>query len=83
MPGDEISMEVYAKYLDPNPENWEGLYEAFLTQYTSSTPPAGAITDGGLPGSIGNGVFPYANLLIPGTVDEVTPKGISNLAGVR
>ena len=35
MPGDEINMEVWAKYLDPDPDNWQGAFESFLEQYAS------------------------------------------------
>jgi RHS repeat-associated protein len=74
MPGDQISMEVYAKYLDPQPANWQGANQNFLIQYTSATPPAGSVIDGGLSGSIGGAIFPYASLLNRPDVDETAPK---------
>jgi RHS repeat-associated protein len=74
MPGDQISMQVYAKYLDPQQGNWSGDFKDFLLQYTSSTPPAGSVIDRGLSGSIGGGIFPYASLLNRADVDETAPK---------
>jgi RHS repeat-associated protein len=78
MPGDEISMEVYAKYLDPEPENWTGSYESFLDAYASSAPPEGSIIDGGVSGSIGNGLFPFPAFIMPGLKSEAAPKAYLN-----
>jgi hypothetical protein len=78
MPGDEISMEVYAKYLDPEPENWTGSYESFLDAYASATPPEGSIIDGGVSGSIGNGLFPFPAFIMPGLKSEAAPKAYLN-----
>jgi RHS repeat-associated protein len=80
MPGDEISMEVYAKYLDldPDSENWTSTYRTFLEAYASGTPPAGSVIDGGLPGSIGNGIFPFPAFIMPGPKSETAPKAYLN-----
>jgi RHS repeat-associated protein len=73
MPGDQINMEVYAKYLDPDPANWQGAFEGFLSAYTSS-PAAGAMVDQGVAGSIGNAAFPYASVLGRAGANDNAPK---------
>lgn len=80
MPGDEISMEVYAKYLelDPDPANWTSTYRNFLEAYASGTPPAGSVIDGGLPGSVGNAIFPFPSFIMPGSKSETAPKAYLN-----
>jgi RHS repeat-associated protein len=79
MPGDEINMEVWAKYLDNQSSNWSGTsYESFLQAYTSASPPAGVIIDGGLQGSLGGGTFPFLNFIIPGPREDQAPKAYLN-----
>lgn len=73
MPGDRLNMEVYAKYLDPDPANWQGAFQGFLTSYSSSGA-AGGLIDQGLAGSIGSTAFPFANVLGRAGADDNAPK---------
>jgi RHS repeat-associated protein len=62
MPGDKISMEVYAKYLDPNTNNWNTALTNFMGAITGGTAPAGTFVDGGSAGSIGGGTYPISGI---------------------
>jgi RHS repeat-associated protein len=62
MPGDTISMEVYAKYLDPNSNNWNTALTNFIGSITGGTAPAGTFVDGGSAGSIGGGTYPISGI---------------------
>jgi RHS repeat-associated protein len=66
-------MEVYTKYLDPDPANWQGAFAGFLGAYTSS-PAAGNLVDHGVAGSIGSSAFPYASLLQRTNANGQVPK---------
>jgi hypothetical protein len=44
MPGDKISMEVYAKYLDPDNNNWNTALTNFIGSITGGTAPAGTLS---------------------------------------
>ncbi len=44
MPGDVISAEVYAKYVDPNSTNWNGALTTLMSNIASSA--AGVVVDG-------------------------------------
>jgi hypothetical protein len=62
MPGDKISMEVYAKYLDPDNNNWNTALTNFIGSITGGTAPAGTFVDGGSAGSIGGGTYPISGI---------------------
>jgi hypothetical protein len=62
MPGDKISMEVYAKYLDPDNNNWNTALTNFISSITGGTAPSGTFVDGGSPGSIGGGTYPITGI---------------------
>jgi RHS repeat-associated protein len=62
MPGDKISMEVYAKYLDPNSSNWTTAQSNFVASIVGGTAPAGTFVDGGAAGSIGGGTYPISGI---------------------
>ncbi|MGE0773082.1 MAG: DUF6443 domain-containing protein [Cyclobacteriaceae bacterium] len=59
MPGDQVSMEVYAKYLDPEQSNWTGALASFMAAVAGGTAPPGTVIDGGVPGSIGSETYPF------------------------
>jgi RHS repeat-associated protein len=63
MPGDTVRMEVFAKYLDPDADNWSSVLANFVQTLAAGTAPTGTVVDGGAPGSIGGRTFPWANLL--------------------
>ncbi len=78
MPGDVITMEVYAKYLDTNTNNWTAALTNLMTAIAAGTAPAGTFVDGGAAGSIGGTTFPFAGVL-PRTGDTgVGPKAYLN-----
>lgn len=62
MPGDVVSMEVYAKYLDLTSSNWTAALNNFITAMNGGTAPAGTIVDGGAAGSIGGGTYPISGI---------------------
>jgi len=68
MPGDIITTEVYAKYLDTNTNNWNAALANLINAIAAGTAPAGTSIDGGATGSIGGGAFPFAGVL-PRTVE--------------
>ena len=45
MPGDVVSAEVYAKYLDPDDDNWTSALNIFITQFPSAGT-SGIVIDG-------------------------------------
>ena len=78
MPGDTITMEVYAKYLDPDSENWSAALTNLVGAIVNGTAPTGTFMDGGAPGSIGGTPFPHEGIL-PRTGDTGTgPKAYLN-----
>jgi RHS repeat-associated protein len=62
MPGDKISMEVYAKYLDPDNNNWNAALTNFIGSITGGTAPSGTFVDGGSAGSIGGARYPISGI---------------------
>ena len=46
-PGDSIHMEVFAKYLDFNSNNWSGAISALVGGILSGTTPGNTVIDGG------------------------------------
>lgn len=78
MPGDTIKMEVYAKYLDPNSQNWSPALMSFMTAIAGGTAPSGTVVDGGSPGSTGGQGFPYADWFDRSSEDNTSPKAYLN-----
>ncbi|MBL0745584.1 DUF6443 domain-containing protein [Chryseolinea lacunae] len=62
MPGDQISMEVYAKYVDTNSGNRTAALNTLLTQIAAGTAPVGTVVDGG-GYATSTSSFPFAGLL--------------------
>ncbi|MBS1543400.1 MAG: hypothetical protein JST14_07180 [Bacteroidetes bacterium] len=60
MPGDVVTAEVYAKYVDPNSANWTPALTTLMGQITSGT--AGVVIDGANYSS-STSSFPFAGLL--------------------
>ncbi|HEY9008866.1 MAG TPA: hypothetical protein VIM75_22175, partial [Ohtaekwangia sp.] len=63
MPGDVIRAEVYAKYINPDKQQWSQTLRDFLTAINSVPVQSSAIADGGAAGSIGGSSFPFTGLL--------------------
>ena len=63
MPGDTIRMEVWAKYVDTNSNNWNAALANLMTAIAQGTAPGGTLIDGGAAGSIGTGTFPFIGVL--------------------
>ena len=68
MPGDVIEMEVWAKYLDNNSNEWSDALRTLMTQIAQGTAPTGTLVDGGAAGSIGGTTFPFIGT-VPRTGD--------------
>jgi RHS repeat-associated protein len=62
MPGDVVTMEVFAKYLDTNSSNWTMTLSNFIASITNGTAPAGTFVDGGGAGSLGGGTYPVTTI---------------------
>ena len=78
MPGDTITMEVWAKYLDTNTNNWSAALTNLVGAIANGTAPTGTFIDGGAAGSIGGTTFPFTGVL-PRTGDSGTgPKAYLN-----
>jgi RHS repeat-associated protein len=79
MPGDKIDVEVFAKYLDPNPNNLNQALKDFITSIaTGGGAPGGTIIDGGFAGSLGNNVFPFAGFFTHSSESSTSPKAYLN-----
>jgi RHS repeat-associated protein len=79
MPGDKIDIEVFAKYLDPNPNNLNQALKDFITSIaTGGSAPGGTIIDGGFAGSLGNNTFPFAGFFTHGSESNTSPKAYLN-----
>jgi RHS repeat-associated protein len=77
MPGDVISAEVYAKYVDTNSSNWTAALNTLLTQIAAGTAPAGTVVDGtGYSSSTTS--FPFAGLNGTAGSSGVGPKAYLN-----
>jgi RHS repeat-associated protein len=62
MPGDQVNMQVYAKYVDTNTANWTTALNTFLAMINGASPTPGSIVDGGTAGSIGGGTYPISTI---------------------
>jgi RHS repeat-associated protein len=79
MPGDKIDVEVFAKYLDPNPNNLTQALKDFIASIaTGGGAPGGTIIDGGFAGSLGNNVFPFAGFFTHSSESSTSPKAYLN-----
>jgi RHS repeat-associated protein len=77
MTGDMINIEVYAKYLDTNQNNWSAALQTLMTSIAQGTAAPGTIIDGGAAGSIGSSVLPIVPLNHD-TESGVGPKAYLN-----
>jgi hypothetical protein len=78
MPGDVITTEVFAKYLDTNTSNWNAVLTNLMAAITQGTAPAGTFVDGGAAGSIGSGTFPFIGTLVRTGDGGTGPKAYLN-----
>ncbi len=74
MPGDTITMEVWAKYVDPVTSNWTGALDALMSQVTAGQ--VGAVFDGA--GYSTNGAVPVPFALVNTTGSTGGPKAYLN-----
>jgi RHS repeat-associated protein len=72
MPGDKITAEVYAKYVDTNPNNVQAWLNTLLTQIAAGTAPAGTVVDGGSY-STSTSSFPFPVQATQLTANSVEP----------
>ena len=66
LPGDVVSAEVFAKYLDPDKNNWNPALAELMTSVAGGA--AGVVVDGT---GTGGGEFPFAGLLAKGGTNGV------------
>jgi len=79
MPGDKVDVEVFAKYLDPNSDNWSTTLANFMASIAAGGgAPAGTIIDGNFPGSLGNNAFPFPGQLVRDGDNGTGPKAYLN-----
>lgn len=79
MPGDVITAEVYAKYIDNTPSNRTAALNALLSQIAAGTAPAGVVIDGGsLGSSTANFPFPIQAGTNTSGSSETGPKAYLN-----
>ncbi len=79
MPGDKVDVEVFAKYLDPNSNNWSAALANFMTSIAAGGgAPVGTIIDGNFPGSLGNNAFPFPGQLVRSGDNGTGPKAYLN-----
>ena len=75
MPGDTVSVEVYAKYVDTNTANWTAALNSLMSQIGSGEP--GVVVDGANYASSTTS-FPFAGLLDTGGSSSNGPKAYLN-----
>lgn len=78
LPGDVITAEVYAKYVDSNTNNWNAVLSNLMATIANGTAPAGTFIDGGAGGSIGGTTFPYIGALARTGDSGTGPKAYLN-----
>ncbi len=79
LPGDHITIEVFAKYLDPVSSNWSVPLTNFLASIQpGGGAPANTFIDGGLPGSLGSNIFPFASIFLRTNDTGTGPKAYLN-----
>src|SRR5690606_19960704 len=69
LPGDVVRTQVWAKYLDTNSANYMPALQNFLASIVNGTAPPGTVVDGGAPGSLDGGTYPF------GTIDHSDETG--------
>jgi RHS repeat-associated protein len=74
LPGDVVSAEVYAKYVDPNRSNWNAALVTLMAQIANGT--AGVVVDG--PSYPTPQTFPYPDLNGTGSSTGTGPKAYLN-----
>ena len=52
-------MEVWAKYVDPNTNNWQPVLANLMAAVIPGTAAMGTLVDGGIAGSLGVGAYPF------------------------
>lgn len=77
MPGDVLNLEVYAKYLDPDPNNWSSALMNAIAAIAGTANPSGTFVDGGATGNT-DGPFPYPNVLVRENDNGTGPKAYLN-----
>jgi RHS repeat-associated protein len=78
MPGDVITTEVFAKYLDQTSANRTAALNSFISAINGGSPPVGSIVDGGAAGSIGAGTFPFVGVHTRSNDTGLGPKAYLN-----
>lgn len=79
MPGDVITAEVYAKYIDPVSSNWTSALNTLMTQIAQNTAPAGVIVDGAnYAGSTSSFPFPVQAAQNTSSSAEAGPRAYLN-----
>jgi YD repeat-containing protein len=74
MPGDTVKAEVYAKYVDPDDDNWDGLFETLVGQIAAN---ASGVVYTGESYNSNTGTFPFPTMQAT-TDNEGAPKAYLN-----
>jgi hypothetical protein len=77
-PNDTIKIEVYAKYLDPNSQNWTTALSNFINSIINATAPLGTFIDGGAMGSTGGVTPSFSTVLNKNSETGAAPKAYLN-----
>jgi len=75
MPGDVIDMEVYAKYVDQNTNNWTGALTTLMGQIAANA--AGVVIDGSTYAT-STSTFPFSGIIPAGGGTGTGPKAYLN-----
>ncbi|HTF22203.1 MAG TPA: putative Ig domain-containing protein [Chryseolinea sp.] len=79
MPGDIITTEVWVKYLDPaQAQSWNAVATNLISTIEAGMAPLSTLVDGGVAGSIGSSVFPFATAISRGSNPGTGPKAYLN-----
>lgn len=76
MPGDVVNMEVWAKYLDADKNNWNDFLKRLIGSISTGT--AGVVTDGGAYATNNSYTFPYLGVNETGSSTGTGPKAYLN-----
>jgi RHS repeat-associated protein len=77
MPGDKITAKVYAKYVDTSDPQVQQALRDFLASLGTGNN-GGPLLDGGAPGSLGGGIFPFTTFFNHDDEDGSGPKAYLN-----
>ncbi len=77
MPGDTITVEVYAKYVDPNAANDNALISILTAIANNVGVPSGTLIDGSGYSSAGSATYPFTGYFTPGN-SGTAPKAYLN-----